>query len=177
MSEINLLPKERFGSSRSKETVKVVRLISFVSFGTVFIFSLIVFFIQAKSPLPLLKENEKSLTTQLTSMKTRLAKFMILQDRVNSISSALSQRPDIDSRIDAITKDIPSDITFSSVAIANDAISVGVSSPSLSSLDSFLNKLVDQAKTGKLFTKVTLNDFSYDSLANAYTMLVGASLL
>lgn len=173
MNEINLISKKREAILRSKGIVKIFRAAAMVSLFLVFISSVGIFLLKLNSPLPALKREETALLSSLSSLKQRMAKFIILNDRLKNISSILSKRSDFDKKLDALVKidDLTGtlqNIRITSLDMGKKNISVTISSESLYSINVFIDNLVAMSSNKQVFKIITLENVTADQKSGRY---------
>lgn len=162
MSEINLLARVRRNASQFRKQLKVARIIGIGSLCFVLLLSLAFFLLKLFSPLPALQKQDADLFTQLSAKKDTIAKLFIVKDRLALISEILAQRADVSHQLDTVVSYMPEDMTISSLSITDASITVGATASNLDAVNTFLNRLVDdaQAKDGT-FKTILLHDLSY----------------
>ncbi|MDP3988402.1 MAG: hypothetical protein Q8P80_04640 [Candidatus Levybacteria bacterium] len=177
MSEINLISKRRNELLKSKKVLGIVRIVSGICLFFVLISSFAVFFLKFSSSLPSLKSDEENLLSDLSRSKMKLTKYSVVKDRLVNISDILSKRIDFDSIITLLVNDSPSDFQVDSVIVDKTKISLSATSGSLSSVNLFLNKLIDMSLNKKVFGKINLDNLSLDPTTGKYVFAVSSDLL
>ncbi|MBI2033242.1 MAG: hypothetical protein HYT10_02135 [Candidatus Levybacteria bacterium] len=177
MSDINLLPKNQ-GILVSKEHgIRVVRFIAFGILSFVVFFSLILFIIRIQSPLTSLKKQEASLLSTLTLSNTKMAKHLIIVDRLTTISTVLGKRPQLDTIVSAFLSKLPPNVTLISLQITLTKVQITGTSDSLLDINTFLNNLVLMVTKKEIIGRLVLQGLSFDAKKGTYNFILEATLL
>lgn len=145
--------------------------------GVVGLSMIIVVVLKFISPLPSLQAQEQDLQGRLARLDSKRGKFLIVSDRIKNISSILSGRIDYFQKIDTIVNQLPTDIAISSFSIDKANLQMTVRSSSLTSLNTFIDRLLELTGEKKIFTKVILNSLSLDTKTNKYSLSIEGNLL
>lgn len=167
MSEINLLRKKADNSSE-KKILKIVRILAIALLFLVAVSSIGLFFINSQSPLSSLKKEEEDLESSLSLYNEKTMRFFILKERLRYISDIVSRRPYFNETLDFVLKDAPKDVKINNLSLDKKSLTLTASSPSISSVDTFLNSLVKMAMDKKKVGKVTLNSMGFDNKSGNY---------
>lgn len=183
MNDINLLVKGKEARFGSRLILRILRITSVVCLVLLSIFSITFFFLRVQSPLQQLKNEESSLLSQIEAIKEKSLKLFILHERISALQNVLTKRKDytllIDKleKVEKISKKVPSDATIQAFSLDPTQVSITVSSSSPSSLDTFLNYLIELALRKEVFEKLTLNGIALDDKNGEYTMSIEGKLL
>lgn len=175
--DINLVPGKRKTEAAQKKLLAKLRLFSIILLAITAFFSVSLFLLKLQSPLPSLRKEENNLLTSLSLLSQKSAKILIMKNRLNEIVILEKKRKRLDETIGAVIEGAPSDLSLNSLNVDKKSVSVTASSNSLSSLNIFLDGLVDKAVKGKTFNKITLDSLSLDSKGNRYVIAVTLELL
>jgi hypothetical protein len=172
-SRINLLgQKKQTLDTATARKIKVFRTIAMVMLFGVSALSIILFILIAVSPLPALKIQEQQSRDTLANYHPDIAKLALVDDRLRTAVQVLNKRPNFDKMFDTVKEKMPSGIVTTGVSIDGNSISLTVSSPSLSLLDTFLNNLMTAAENKRDFSKVTLASLYLSDDQTSYIMTV-----
>lgn len=174
--EINLLPNKG-KKSNSQNIEKILWVIAILSLVFVSISSILLFFIKLKSPQSTLKKNEEILISQISRLKLKESQFALLNDRLTSISSIISKRPQFDKSINEIIELIPKDITIVNLSIDQKKLSFTLQTSSLSNVDALMDNIREAINNGKLIKKATFNGITASSQKDQYNFSIDADLL
>lgn len=163
-SNINLLGNKIENKTLSKFFTKI-SILRFIATGLIFVVSvssIILFILISISPLPALQEQEKAVGEALAQQSSDIATIAVINDRSKDISRLLAQRQSFDTIIDRVRSKMPNGMSVTAFTVTKDTLSITVASKSLSSLDQFINKLIQAAEEKKDFSRVTLGDLAIE---------------
>lgn len=175
--DINLVPGKRKIALEQKKLVLRLRLFSIILLAVTVFSSVLLFLLKLQSPLPSLQREKNTLLTNLTLLSQKSAKLLLIKNRLNEVAIIEKKRQRLDELIGSTLEGVPQDVSFNSLSIDKKSISITSSSNSLSSINIFLNRLVDKVVKGKNFNKITLDGLSLDSKANRYIIALTLELL
>lgn len=168
-TEINLaIKRKKTGTLISIAKVKKLRL-----FGLIFLFavgglSAVLFLIIAASPLPSLRQQEQEAARTLNNYQVQFGKYLLIKDQLASIQTLLDSRPGLSPSIDIFLSLIPPEITVSSIAFTETTLSFGVTTHSLSALESFFTVVKEKAEKKDVPSSVATGPIVYDSISGEY---------
>ncbi len=155
--DINLLHSKTVSAKLSQKKVTILRIIAFGILFTISFFSITLFILIALSPLPKLQEQEKEEITNLSSYYGKMTNILFTKERLGHINTILSKRITYGDTLQNIFSGIPADIVVDTMSVEENKISLSVSSGSLQSIESFLQRLVTLNEDKKMINKVTLS--------------------
>ncbi|GEM_PF-3455739 len=166
--DINLVNKKTSEGSRGIR-LKKVRIISYSLLMFVVSFSIILFLFDLRFSANYVIGQQNKLTQEFISQDKLIAKIFILNGRISSLSSLISQRKQYHEKTDLVFKKISNQITVTSYKIDEKGITLELSSNSLLDLNNYLNYLLGLVKTKKL-NSITLEALSSDK--DGFSMLL-----
>jgi hypothetical protein len=172
-SGINLIStKSQSSFAPFLNRLKVLRFLAIGLLFFVAVCSMILFILISLSPLSALKQQEQTSLSTLAGYHTDIARLMILRERTDSIAGIISKRTDYTKVIDVIRNKLPSDSSITALQVGDKHVSVTISSPSLASVDSFVNGLVSETGINKPFLNATLGSIAGDETKGRYVALI-----
>ncbi|MDP3726962.1 MAG: PilN domain-containing protein [bacterium] len=175
--DINLIPGKRKVVLEQKKIVKRLRILSIVLLSTVAFSSIALFLLKLQSPLPSLKREENTLLASLSLLHQKTAKLLLMKNRLKETAIIEKKRQRLDETIGAVVEGVPADVSLSSLSVGKKDVSITASSNSLSSVNIFLDRLVNKVLQKKTFSKITLDSLSLDSKGNRYIIAFTLELL
>lgn len=175
--DINLVPGKRRIAFEQKKLVLRLRLFSIILLIVTVFSSVLLFLFKLQSPLPSLQREKNMLLTNLSLLSQKSAKLLLMKNRLNEVVIIEKKRQRLDELIGSVLEGVPQDVLFSSLSIDKKSVSITASSNSLSSINIFLDRLVNKVVKGKNFNKITLDGLSLDSKANRYIIALTLELL
>lgn len=171
-SNINLI------NNRSTEDSKNARIKKIKNFSFIFLFSvgflsLLIFLINYRFSVSYVVKQEESLIKSLSVYDDTAAKILLLNSRLDNISTILSTRKKYNEASAVILKDTTKLVSFDSYQEDSSGISIVVSSKSLKSLNDFTNHLLKISSTLKLISTISLD--SLDIQQSKYIMVIKAN--
>ena len=151
-TDVNLATEKK-----QKTDFHKISLLSFIIFSIFFALAvaLIAYSIILNAKSTNLSKEVASISQELSPFSKEKGNLLLISERLNSIKKVLSNRSKIDVKMQSVLSIIPQSFTVTTINIDRGKISVGISSTSLASLDSFLEEDIPRAtKDNKLGLKV-----------------------
>ncbi len=175
---INLLnPEKRGAPAAFMKQLWTARLVTVGLLFIVSVSSVILFMLVSLSPLPSLQKQEQSLQATLAQSKTDILKVALVNERIGTINTILSQRQSYDQAFSAIENQLTGDLTVTTIQADKKNMVLTVTSLSLTPLNAFLNGLIGDVQNKKVFSQITLLNLTNDAQTSGYTATVQLSLL
>lgn len=175
--DINLVPGKRKIALEQKKLVLRLRLFSIILLIITVFSSVLLFLLKLQSPLPSLQREKNTLLTNLSLLSQKSAKLLLMKNRLNEVAIIEKKRQRLDELIGSVLEGVPAGVSLGSLNIDKKTVSITASSNSLSSINIFLDRLVDKVVKGKIFSKITLDGLSLDNKANRYIIALTLELL
>jgi hypothetical protein len=175
-NSINLITPQKEGLERRQRTVKILRIISISFLLATFLLSLILFIISSRLSISDIKKQENSASDSLGLVHNKFAKLILVKDRMDNIQIIIKQRKNYQNLINSILKVVPQDSSINSLGIEKDKITLIVSSPSLLSINKFLDDIVTFSKNKKVINNVIINSLTVDQGLGRYILSVGGDI-
>lgn len=175
--DINLIPGKRKVVLEQKSLVRKLRILSVVLLATVAFFSISLFLLKLQFPLSSLQKEKNTLLTNLSLLSQKTAKLLLVKNRLKETTIIEKKRQRLDETIGAVVESIPQDVLISSLNVGKKDVLITASSNSLSSVNIFLDRLVEKVLQKKVFSKITLDSLSLDSKGNRYIIAFTLQLL
>ncbi len=172
--DINLVSSKRRGSADAERSLKITKIIAFISLACVASISLLFFFLDKNSSLPTLKTQETNLIANMTYLHPKIAQYLILKERLQSIDTIISGRTSYEDSISQIIKALPSSVVVASFSFNQKAVSLTLVTPSLQDANSFIDAMISKVNNRQLFRKMTIDNIIADEKSGKYTVLIDA---
>ncbi len=174
---INLLPRKKL-SMFSEERVLLGTKIAAVVLVVLVITLSILFFLLSRDPSVATMQLDQSQTlAQLNLLQDKVAKYLVVVDRVTKLRVVLEQRSTIEEHLAIILQQIPSDISIVSLGIDAKTLSLSLSSSNLSRITTVTDNFVALAKQKKVISSITIQGIETDEKAGKYTLILNATIL
>ncbi len=174
---INLISSKHAALERQARIVRIFNRIAYSSLGIVAIGAVGLFFLNFYSPLPKLEAQQQATTQQLLSQKEKIAKLLLLRNRLQNITTLFQHSTSLDKTLTAIALNTPGDVSVDTLGIDETGVNLIVTSPSLLSINSFLDFLKSQVDKKSLFKKITISSLAVDVANGRYSLAVSATPL
>lgn len=171
---INLINSKKQQIERQEKLLKNFRRISFGSLVAVAILAVVLFLLNVFSPVSKLQGEQQTVAQNLLGSKSKIAKFLLLRDRLGNIDKVFIQNSSLDKILTTIASNIPGDVNVDSLGISKDNVALILTSPSLASINAFMDFLNKQVTLKTLFKKVTISSLTVDVKSGKYTLSVSA---
>lgn len=173
-NEINLISSKKQNIEKQEKIVHGFRLIAYGSLTTVALVSVLLFFLNFYSPLAKVTAQEQQTAQALLAQKTKIAKILLLRDRLQHISTIFQQNTLLEKTLTTIVLNIPADVNIDSLGIGKDGIAIIFTSTSLSSINNFMDFMSGEVAKKELFRKVTISSLALDAKTSLYTLTIAA---
>ena len=174
-NDINLISTQDISIGKKKR-VKIIRgiAISLLAF-TAFV-SILTFFLNSQVSLASIKKDQDFVLRSMSFLSSKRAKLDLVNDRVKNISEILSKRQNYLNTIRTILDKLPNGTSPTSLGVESDNILLTISSNSLSSVNKFLNDLIDLSIQGHILKNMTIESLTI-SKDGGYSLSIKAKLL
>lgn len=170
---INLLGAEqRISAKIGSQKLKILRATAVWSLFGISGASIVLFLLIALSPLPSLQKQEQDVRAALAQHHPDVAKLLLVNDRLKGSEEILARRGSFNQTLDAIQAKMPEDTEITGLVMNDKEISVTISSASLASLNTFMDRIVAATEAKEDFSKVTLIDFFTNQNVNSYIVKI-----
>lgn len=172
MKEINLLQRKKDDLAKSQKIIQILRTTSIIILFLTSLSSVALFILNSQSPIPSLKEEEKKILKQFSTVDGKIAKILIVQDRIGTVNTIINSRKkenqDNYHLIELIMQKVPQGVNINSLSFDKEQINLSVSTSSLNSVDTFLENLTKLVNGKRDFKKAVLKGLSFNGNANKY---------
>ena len=173
---INLAINKKSPGNSLVNQLRILRFVAMGILGAVAVASMVLFFLIAVSPLPGLKKQENASLFQITQLHPKIAKYLLINERITSITELLHDRNAKSKSLQLIEDQIPSDTSVDSMKIDDKGLTVDASSTSLATINTFIANVIDQTGTDKSFSSVLLDSLAYDTKNQNYHISLSLTL-
>jgi len=174
---INLISGKKQSFEQQEKIVKAFRRIAYGSLIVVALISVGLFAVNFFSPLPKLTDQEQATLQTLLAQKAKIAKLLLIRDRIQHIDGIFLQDTSLEKILSSVAQNTAGDMSIDSFGIGKDDVSLILTSPSLASVNSFIDYLNAQVAKKTLFKKVTISSLALDVKNGKYTLSVAATPL
>ena len=173
--DINLIKVRDDSSAKNRKLTRLKRgaLILLLSVGVI---SVILFLINLSSPINSIKKEQNNLLTTISESNEKAVKLSIVNERVSAVTKIRSKRPDYIGVLDLATKNLSEGVRTAGLALDESSVSITVSSPSLLSLNNFLNGVIDSSRNNSKIKSVSMESLSASDISTFYLMSVKINL-
>lgn len=175
-TEINLL-RNRKDTSYEKKVLLGFRIAAVSSLVVVGFIALIVFFIQFRSPLVALQQEQQTLLTSMAQYKEKVTKYLLVSNRLTYIATILANRSTIDETLGQIKEATPTGVNVDTLSIDKKSVEFIAASDSLERIDEFVQNVVEIAEKNDDYMTLSLNSLSYNTVNGKYSISMRAQLL
>jgi|WetSurMetagenome_2_1015567.scaffolds.fasta_scaffold97047_2 hypothetical protein len=169
---INLIRNDKTGLASANNKHIVLRITAVIILFTVSFLSVMMFILIALSPLPSLKETEKSESTQLSYFNDLIVKVLLTKDRLTQVNKLINSRPVYSKSLQFIQKYLTADSTIEEVNLKEKIVSVTVASTNLQPLAILTDDIKRSNDLSKSFKDITLESLYYDDNKQKYLLII-----
>ena len=175
--EINLLPNKNVESAVFTTRLKILRLIAVSSLFLISALSIVFFLLITFSALPQEKQKQAAALEELSVYYSKMGKVIGIHDRIEETRKTLASRRQISPIIDRLVTQVPIGASVDKITIKGKTVVFGISSQSLSTIDTFINNLLELAQKKEFISHLTLSSFSFNDQKGAYSAEIQMNLL
>ena len=169
---INLLPTQAKNTVVILNKLQLVRIVAVILLFGVSFLSLGLSLFIAFSPLPKLRQTEAELIAYTTSLHPKIAKQMLLVERMTYISTIVRQRSSFDTMIALLQDTFPRAVAIEQFSMKEKELTIVITNNSLALIDTAITNLQQLNTTQKLFSRITAEDISYSYEQARYTATI-----
>lgn len=171
---INLLSHKRKSFFNKESIILLLQFLAKMCLVVTIISSIVLFILNNSGKLPLLEQQGKTISTNLSLEQQKIIKFLLIRERVQNITPLLGKKSQIDTLLSQISSSLPNDASMDSFTLSQKTITIVVSSSSLISINSFLDFAIEKVNQKQLFKKITVTSLSIEGGGNKYRLAVSA---
>lgn len=175
--EVNLIASRRKESSATYRQAGTIKKIAFALLIFCVIASVALFSINSTSDLGGLTQKEKSLSQTLLVSQKKIVKIALIKERLSSIAMLTKNNASYEDLLVSVSNALSKDSAFDSFEITKKTLSVTISSPSLISVNSFLEYVLGNINKKQYFQKVTISSLIGDVQTGKYILTLDITLL
>lgn len=170
--EINLLARKNVGFLQQEQTITVARVIAVFSVILVASSFVALFFLQKNYSLSTIENQQTSVRSRLSLLHDKTIKQLTLIDRTKKIELIIKKRISLADKITLLQKEIPSALTIETLSVSKEAMSITVTSNSLTSLQKFIESLTTLVTKKTLLQKLTIDNVIINQQTGLYSVSV-----
>ncbi|HSW96771.1 MAG TPA: hypothetical protein VLF89_03020 [Candidatus Saccharimonadales bacterium] len=174
---INLLPQKKNTTDSHEGILLICKRIAVVALIFTAGTSIIFFLLTINPTFSSVKQQENSVLAKLSFTQGKIAKYLVIKNRLKGIEQILEKRFPMNTVLSAVQQNIPDDVSVDSVNITNKTAALKLSSSSLLSLNTVLLNTSALLANKKLFKKITVQSIVSNQLKQTYTLTIQAELL
>lgn len=160
-NEINLLYTKKQGNpTRLSAKIRLYRLVAFGLLSCAGFASVVAFLLVLASPLPSLKQQEKSLLADLSTNDSKILKLTLISQRLSDITTIMNKRAKADSTMELFRKDVPQSATIENFSLNQKIVTMTLSTQDLTDVETYNKALVALTKEKRIVNKVVLTGIS-----------------
>ncbi|HSW88358.1 MAG TPA: hypothetical protein VLG12_04295 [Candidatus Saccharimonadales bacterium] len=174
---INLLPKKKVVTDSHERILLLCKRVA-VGFLVVTAGISVIFFLLTINPsFSSIKQRENAVLAKLSFTQGKVAKYILIKNRLRGIDSVLKKRFPMDAVLSKVQQDIPNNVNIDAINITNKTASLKLSSSSLLPLNAALSNITKQLTNKELFKKITVQSIVSDPIKQTYTLTIQTELL
>lgn len=174
---INLLPKKNKPQDSHEELLKFFKRISVVAVIITVGSSLLFFLLTINPSFSAIKQQENNVLTNLSFTQGKIAKYVVIKNRLSAITKILHSRYPMDTVISKLESQFPSDVSIDSLEISSNTLSFNLTSSSLLSLNTVITNMTSLLNSKSIVKRITVQSIISNPFAGTYTLTVHADLL
>lgn len=171
---INLLSRKKRRMLNRESLLYFTQMSARIILAITILSAIVVFILNRSGNLPLLQQQDKTISSNLTFLQQKIIKFLLIRERLGNISPILSKKSSINDILFQISASLPSGVSLDAFTLDKTNITLAVSSSSLSSLNDFLDAMLVKVNQKQLFKKITVTSLSSDNVSGNYSLTLTA---
>ncbi|MCL4354634.1 hypothetical protein M1349_04175 [Patescibacteria group bacterium] len=175
-SNINLVLSKEGQTLKNKKKIKLLNGIALGLLLVVAATSVILFLLNTLNPLSSIKKDQLATINNITFLKERSGKLVIVNDRLKNISEINNKRKKFSPTIDYLIS-ILGNLKISFLEIDDKSISFSVSSYSLLEENDFLQKLIVKSSKKEMVQDLIIDSLTVNEKTGLYQLKLRATVL
>lgn len=176
-NNINLLLHAKVEASSKTQLSNIFKIISVASIGSVLLISFILFILARQLSLDSIREKQNAVIKNINFLKEKQAKLIVSNQKIEEISKIIKNRTKFDNSLRTIYSKVPVNVSFQSLKIDKQKISINLGSNSLISINEFIDNFAKMAKSKKLVKDFTIENITLDPTSRSYNLNIEAQML
>ncbi len=168
--QINLVSHKKKNVFNRDRLLHGAQYISRFSIVFVVVSAIGLFIVNRSGTLPILEQQDKTFTTNLTYVQQKIIKFLLIRERLHNVDPLLNNGSRIDTILTQISSALPNGVNLDNLSLSDKKFSLTISSASLTSLSTFLDFAINKVNQKDVFKTITISNFSADAGAGKYSV-------
>lgn len=175
-TNINLLLPKDEESLKRRKSIKVVSLIAvFFLVGTGIISLTLFLMIQAVN-LSSIRKAQADVLREISTFQDRQNKILAVNNRIENVQQIINTRKDLLRITNTILAKTPAGVSIEDIEVDNKFIILTAVSPSLLSIDQFINNLTDMVRNKEMISSLTLSGLVFEEGENFYQVSIKSEI-
>src|SRR5438067_13920938 len=128
--QINLYTHKRKKILNKESFLHVLRFFSKIFLAATIISSIVLFILNSSGKLPLLEQQDRTISSNLSYVQQKIIKFLLIRERLENIGPLLSKKSNIGTILSDVSTALPSGVSVNSFAYNQNIIQITLSSSS-----------------------------------------------
>lgn len=176
-NNINLLPKKKITDDSQQVLLVFCKRLSIITLLLTAGMSVLFFLLTINPSFSSVKQQENSVLTSLSFTQGKIAKYVLIKNRLTGIEKILKNRYPMDNVLSTIQQKIPNDVNVDAISMTNKTSFITLSSPSLLSLNTALTNVSSLLTSKEIFKTITVQSIIANPQTGKYTVTLHADLL
>lgn len=176
-SEINLISNKNTALEKELRRLRMVRVLAVISLAVVSLIAILIFVLNITLPFGSVRKDEQMTEAGLSLLHGKLYTYAAINDRVNNISSVISQRDNYIPQLNQVLSKVSADLSVDQLAVQTGKIDISVSGLSLLSINKFIDDIVSLGNQGKVIKDIIIQGLSLDPNSGRYTLRIEAGIV
>lgn len=168
--QINLVSHKKKKLLNRDRLLRLVVFLSRISMAMVVLSAIGLFVLNRSATLPILEQQDKTITSNLSFVQQKIIKFLLIRERLQDINPLINNGSTLTTTLTDISNELPSNVSLTSVSLRDKKLSLVVSSPSLTAIGTLLDYFIMQVNKKNIYKTVTISNFTADSNSGKYTL-------
>lgn len=175
-NSINLVSPKNEQLDKEQNRLRIARILAFTIMVLVAAIAVLVFVINLTLPINLIKQDQTTTLSNISTVHKKLTQYSLVEDRVNHLSNVIQQRKKIPDIADAFLAVIPQELSINSMQVDVKKVSLIVSGASLLSMNKFIDDVTMLGSEKKLIQNVVAQQLSLDVKSGQYSISIQADI-
>ncbi|MCL4354326.1 hypothetical protein M1349_02520 [Patescibacteria group bacterium] len=175
-SNINLILSKEGQTLKNKKKIKLLNSIALGLLLSVAAASVVLFLLNTLNPLSSIKKDQLATINNITVLKERSGKLVIVNDRLKNILEINNKRKKFSPTIDYLIS-ILGNLKISFLEVDDKSISFSVSSYSLLEQNDFLQKLIVKSSKKEMVQDLIIDSLTVNEKTGLYQLKLRATVL
>lgn len=176
-NDINLVSSKSHQFQKELKRLKILKITAVGFLALIVLTSLTLFLLTITLPTSSIKKEQEQTLSNISTLHEKLVKYTLINDRVNNIASIVKSRKNYAKTANVILSKLPTDLIVESINIEEGALSLVISGPSLTAINTYLDDVIELGDKEDTIKNLVIQGLTANASSGKYTLTIEADIL